>query len=214
MAYIDASITTPFTMAVYGARGSGKSEFTKQLLLNQEKYLDKPFSKIIWIYKHYQHKLFDPLIKKFGSQLELLDEIPNFESAEKQNTLLVLDDMILEVKDSKEILELYLSGRHIGISIISLSQNMFIAGKHRISMDRNTDYIILMRNIRGGSQIATLSHQMNPNNSQFLINSFKDATTEPYGHLFIDTKASGHDSIRYRGNIFNPDFVTVYQPKK
>ena len=88
MAYIDASITTPFTMQVYGARGSGKSEFTKQLLLNQEKYLDKPFSKIIWIYKHYQHKLFDPLIKKFGSQLELLDEIPNFESVEKQNTLL------------------------------------------------------------------------------------------------------------------------------
>ena len=55
---------------------------------------------------------------------------------------------------------------------------------------------------------------MNPNNSQFLIDAFKDATTEPYGHLFIDTKASGHDLIRYRGNIFNPDFVTVYLPKK
>ena len=78
---------------------------------------------------------------------------------EKQNTVIVLDDMILEVKDSKEILELYLSGRHIGISVISLSRNMFIAEKCRISMDRNTDYIVLMNNVRGGSQIATLSHQ-------------------------------------------------------
>ena len=129
---------------------------------------------------------------------------------EKQNTVIVLDDMILEVK---EILELYLSGRHIGISVISLSQNMFIAGKYRISMDRNTDYIVLMNNVRAGWQIATLSHQMNPLNPKFLTSAFKDATSESYGHLLIHTKASGNNLLRYRGNIFNTDFVTIYQPK-
>jgi hypothetical protein len=188
MTFVDASITTPFTMGVYGARGSGKSEFTKQLLLDQEKYLNSPFDKIIWVYKHYQAKLFDPLIEKFGDRIELINELPNFGTSEKQNTVIVLDDMILEVKDSKEILEQYLSGRHIGISVISLSQNMFIAGKYRISMDRNTDYMILMNNLKGGSQIATLSYQLNPHNSKFLKSAFKDATIEPYGHLFIDTE--------------------------
>ena len=213
MAFVDASLTTPFTMTINGARGSGKSEFTKRLLLDQEKYLDLPFDIIIWIYKHFQPNLFDPLIKKFGDQIELINELPNFESLEKQNTVFVLDDMILEVKDSKEILELFLSGRHIGVSVISLSQNMFIAGKYRISMDRNTDYIVLMNNVRGGSQIATLSHQMNPLNPKFLMSAFKDATTEPYGHLLIDTKASGNNLIRYFGNIFNTYFVAIYQPK-
>ena len=114
MALLDASLTTPFTMSVNGARGSGKSEFTKTLLLDQEKYLDKPFDSVKWIYKHYQPNLFDPLIKKFEEKIELLDELPNFESLQKQNTVFILDDMVLEVKDSKDILELFLSGRHIG----------------------------------------------------------------------------------------------------
>ena len=219
MALLDASLTTPFTMSVSGARGSGKSEFTKTLLLGQEKYLNKPFDTIKWVYKHYQPNLFDPLIEKFGDKIELLNELPNFESLreiqniEKQNTVFILDDMVLEVKDSKDILELFLSGRHIGVSVISLSQNMFISGKYRVSMDRNTDYIVLMKNIRGGSQVATLSHQMNPLNSNFLTSAFKDATSEAFGHLLIDAKASGNDLLRYRGNIFNTDFVTVYQPK-
>ena len=213
MALVDASLTTPFTMSVNGSRGSGKSEFTKTLLLGQEKYFDKPFDNVKWIYKHYQPNLFDPLIKKFGDKIELLNELPNFESLQKQNTVFILDDMVLEVKDSKDILELFLSGRHIGVSVISLSQNMFISGKYRVSMDRNTDYIVLMKNVRGGSQIATLSHQMNPLNSNFLTSAFKDATSEAFGHLLIDAKASGNDLLRYRGNIFNTDFVTVYQPK-
>ena len=214
MEFIDASLTTPFTMTVNGSRGSGKSEFTKTLLLGQEKYLNKPFDNIKWIFKHGQPNLFAPLIEKFGNKIELINEMPDLESLQKQNTVFVFDDMILEVKDSKDILELFLNGRHIGVSVIILSQNMFISGKHRVSMDRNTEYIILMNNIRGGSQIATLSHQMNPNNPKFLTSAFKDATIEPYGHLLIDTKASGHEPIRYRGNIFNTDFVTVYQPKK
>ena len=81
-------------------------------------------------------------------------------------------------------------------------------------MDRNTDYIVLMNNIRGGSQVATLSRQMNTLNPNFLLTSaFKDATSEPFGHLLIDAKASGNDLLRYRGNIFNTDFVSVYQRK-
>ena len=73
MALLDASLTTPFTMSVNGARGSGKSEFKKKLLLNLEKYLDNPFDNVKWIYN-----LFDPLIKKFGDKIELLNELPNF----------------------------------------------------------------------------------------------------------------------------------------
>ena len=84
MALVDASLTTPFTMTVNGSRGSGKSEFTKTLLLGQEKYFDKPFDNVKWIYKHFQPNLFDPLIKKFGDKIELLNELPNFESLQKQ----------------------------------------------------------------------------------------------------------------------------------
>ena len=107
MEFIDASLTTPFTMSVSGSRGSGKSEFTKTLLLGQEKYLNKPFDNVKWVYKHFQPNLFGPLIEKFGDKIELINELPNFESMQKQNTVFILDDMILEVIDSKDILELF-----------------------------------------------------------------------------------------------------------
>ncbi len=44
---MDARIQTPFSMGVFGCRNSGKSFFTKNLLLSDL----ISFKKVIWIYK-------------------------------------------------------------------------------------------------------------------------------------------------------------------
>jgi hypothetical protein len=46
-----------------------------------------------------------------------------------ENSLVVLDDQISEVADSKEILNAFLKGRHKNISIILLTQNLFLNPK-------------------------------------------------------------------------------------
>ncbi len=55
---MDAHLQTPFSMGVFGCRNSGKSVFTKNLLLSN--LVD--FKKIVWIYKTWQD-MFDELSK-------------------------------------------------------------------------------------------------------------------------------------------------------
>ena len=82
--YIDARMQAPFTMGIFGSREVGKSFFTKQLLLNQEKLIYPIFERVVWIHKHYQKNIFDDLQEKLGNKLVLLNEFPNFKSISKQ----------------------------------------------------------------------------------------------------------------------------------
>lgn len=213
--YVNAQIKAPFTMGVFGSRATGKSVFTKQLLLNQERYIFPIFEKIVWIYKHYQDNIFHDLQEKFKNKLVLLKEFPDFNSIGKQeNTVIIIDDLIAETVDSKEIQDLYISGRHLNISIISLSQNLFIKGKYTTTMNRNTDYLVLFGNIRDQTIIRSLSYQMYPNNAKFLIDSYNDAIKTKFGHLFLDCKPDSSPLARVRGNIFKfHDKLVVYLPK-
>ena len=175
--YIDARMQAPFTMGIFGSREVGKSFFTKQLILNQEQLIYPIFERVVWIHKHYQKNIFDDLQEKLGNKLVLLNEFPNFKSISKQeNTVFIFDDFISETVDSKDVQQLYISGRHLNISVISLSQNMFMKGKFSTTMNRNTDYLVLFENIRDKTIIRTLSYQMYPGNTRFLIDAFNDAT--------------------------------------
>ena len=156
--YIDARMQAPFTMGIFGSREVGKSFFTKQLILNQEQLIYPIFERVVWIHKHYQKNIFDDLQEKLGNKLVLLNEFPNFKSISKQeNTVFIFDDFISETVDSKDVQQLYISGRHLNISVISLSQNMFMKGKFSTTMNRNTDYLVLFENIRDKTIIRTLS---------------------------------------------------------
>ena len=213
--FIDATIKTPCTIGIYGSRATGKSYFTKQLLLHQEIFVYPIFEKVIWIYKHYQTTIFDDLKQKFQDKLVLMDEFPDFTSLPKQkNTVFIIDDFLTETVNSDEIKELYINGRHLNISVICLSQNMFIKGKHTITMNRNTDYLVIFENIRDQTIIRTLSYQMYPGNTKFLISAYNDAIKQSFGHLFVDTKPNSNPLARVRGNIFNFfDKLIVYVPK-
>ena len=214
--YIDARMQAPFTMGIFGSREVGKSFFTKQLILNQEQLIYPIFERVVWIHKHYQKNIFDDLQEKLGNKLVLLNEFPNFKSISKQeNTVFIFDDFISETVDSKDVQQLYISGRHLNISVISLSQNMFMKGKFSTTMNRNTDYLVLFENIRDKTIIRTLSYQMYPGNTRFLIDAFNDATKKKFGHLFLDCKPNSDELLRVRGNIFDfSDKFTIYLPKE
>ena len=67
--YVDAQMQLPLIMGIFGSRETGKSFFTKQLLLNQEKYIYPIFEKIVWIHRHYQKNIFEDLQENFKINL-------------------------------------------------------------------------------------------------------------------------------------------------
>src|SRR3989442_1620537 len=59
-----------------------------------------------------------------------------------------------------------------------------------------------------------LSRQMYPSNTKHMIESYVDATSEPYSYLFVDLKPNTDEKFRLKADIFPDDEHSyVYVPK-
>ena len=62
-----------------------------------------------------------------------------------------------------------------------------------------------------------LGKQIYPNNSKFIQEAYKDATSRPHGYLMFDLKQDTPETYRYRSYIFgkrSPGFPIIYTPKE
>ena len=104
---------------IFGFRNSGKSVFTKNLLISD--LIDVPFKKVLWIYKTWKDELFQEIAARLN--IDFLDDLPNFEEMGKQeNTAILIDDYFMEAANNNQVLALFSRGRHLNISIILLSE--------------------------------------------------------------------------------------------
>jgi len=127
--------------------------------------------------------------------------------------LLTIDDLMYETNN--DITKLVTRGsHHTNTSVIFITQNMFSAGKETRTITLNAQYLVLFKNVRDKSQIAHLSRQMYPSKSKHMIESYTDATSEPYSYLFVDLKPNTDDKQRLKACIFPDDPQNyVYVPK-
>ena len=70
--------------------------------------------------------------------------------------------------------------------------------------------MIIFRNPRDSLGIATLARQMYPKNSEYLLESFNDATTRPYGYPLLDLHQLTPENMRLRTNILPDEKQIVY----
>ena len=128
----------PFTCKLFGSRGSGKTTW----LINYLNFIElnnlNNFVNIFFITNSSNQKLFELLkcnvtfitLKEFNLKVY------------KDNTLVILDDMMLDVKDNPMIEQIYSRGRHCNISIFSLEQHSCYSN----NVERvNTDYFLLFK---------------------------------------------------------------------
>jgi len=82
-------------------------------------------------------------------------------------------------------------------------------------MSLNSHYIILFKNVRDVTQISTLARQMYPKKTdyEFMIESYKDATSVPYGFLLIDLRPETEEKFRLRTGILPVQTPYVYVRK-
>ena len=93
---------------------------------------------------------------------------------------------------------------------------MFQQGKGQRTISLNSQYTCLFKNPRDSQQISFLARQLFPSNPKFIQQAYIDATSRPFGYLFLDLKQETPDEYRYRTNIFgegDPPYPMVYQPK-
>ena len=70
--------------------------------------------------------------------------------------------------------------------------------------------MLIFRNPRDSLGITTLARQMYPNNVDYLLESYNDATKRPYGYLLLDLHQLTPTDMRLRTNILPNERHIVY----
>lgn len=131
--------------------------------------------------------------------------------AEEGEVLLVLDDLMFDVLDSKEIASLFTGGRHQNLSVIFITQNLLEKGKYGRVIYLNTCYLIVFKNMHDAGQIKLLARRMFPTKTKSFMEAYHDAMEKPFGYLVVDMHPSSADSIRLRSQIFPGEDMVIYQ---
>ena len=201
---MDVRLQAPFTLGIIAPSQGGKSVFAFRLIDHADVMITPPPKKIIYCYGEYQ-EIFDNF--KHVTFHQGLPDLNEF-VGNTEPILIILDDLMSEWNE--EIAKLFTKySHHRNISVVYMSQNLFSKNKHARVISLNTHYLVLMKNSRDVTQIATLARQMYPGNAGHMIESYKDAVKPDYGYLLIDLKPTTDDRIRLRSRIFPDEAPTV-----
>jgi len=210
---MDLSFKHPFNCIVSAPTKSGKTELVKKIVVNARHIIEPTPELIIWSHTEWQTTYSD-LLNKLPA-IKFIEGLPNFHDLKNNKStpkLLILDDMMQEMKNDSRLNELFTRGsHHWNLSIIHILQNLFFDGIRTSRI--NAQYLILMKNPSDRLQIKNLGRQLFPGSRHF-EESFDDATSKPYGYLLIDLTQTTPDNMRIRSNIFpENNGMVVYSPK-
>ena len=203
----------PFTLICAGPTGSGKTILIAKILENY-KLMTKPVpEKIIYCYSIWQD-MFKNMLEVNPNIVFVQDMIMDDQIDPSKRNLIILDDLMDESKDSGVLSKLFTKGsHHRNISVVFISQNLFIQGKYTRTISLNSHYMIIFKNPRDKAQFSHLARQMFPDNTRYLNECFMDATSLPHGYLFLDFKQDTQEILRVRSNILPNDKTIVYIKK-
>lgn len=198
-------LKAPFTMIVSGPTGSGKTVWVQKLLTHRLSTMSPSPQRILWFFAQRQ-----PAYDQMERTIPGITFIPGLPSNLEDDDLfdvnipnmVVIDDLMSEASNSKQIAHLFTRGsHHRNLSVILLMQNLYYQGRESRTISLNSHYIVLFKNPRDQQQISVLARQMYPRNPHKLLIQYEQATKRPYGYLFIDLKPETEDHCRLRTNI-------------
>jgi hypothetical protein len=196
----------PFTCMVAGPTKAGKTMFVRKLIESSVIY--PKIEKIWWCYSEDQ-----PLYKNMKRNVNFVHGMPDLQhirAFSPRPQLLILDDLMQEMKNSANLIQLFTKGcHHWNISVIHIVQNIFFEGLRTSRI--NSDYLILFKNPADQLQAQTLARFIFPTKQKYFLEAYNDATSLPHGYLFIDLTQNASDLHRIKTDILT-NKPTVYVP--
>lgn len=179
----DIRLKENFKLFVSGPSRCGKTFFVADMLQNIQTFAKQPPSLIIYIYKVWQSKF---------------DEM-------KSLVHVFLEDEENIVNKIKEYANLFtVDGRHMNMSMVFLTQRMFVNDEYFRQISQNCDYFFLFKNPRNSAEIRTLAQQVTPG-TLHLIKIFIEATKDPFSYLCVNLTQECQPEVKYLAQLFDKD---------
>ena len=173
----------PFSMLVAGPRGTGKSEFVKQLLSLKHFIMTNPPERILWFYGRHQPELFCSLAQEIPC-IEFYEGLPtNIEVMfdRHKGNICIIDDLMQSASGNQLVKNLFTNEFEC---VCCVRQSKFILYRKEMQ-----NYLFEF-NLHHGFQesersISNLSSSISnvPTQPKFLQVSHEDATKDPYQYI-------------------------------
>ena len=207
----------PYRILINQDSGSGKTNVLLNLIENQPD-IDK-----IYLYAKDPHEAkYHYLInKREGVGIDHFDDpkvfteysndirdvyknIDEYNHDKENKILIVFDDMIADMilsnKLNSAVTELFIRGRKLNISLVSVTQSNFKVPKD-IRLNSAHFFIAKIPNKRELREIA-IDHLSDISSEDF-INIYRECTAESYYFLVNDTTLASNNPATFRKNLFN-----------
>ena len=206
---------TPSSILIVGPSGCGKTCFTESLLLDHlDELFVNPPPAIHYCYGAWQDGFRG--MQEAGVQFhEGIPEIDNLKSWLPQGGLLVLDDLMAEGGEDKELLDLFTKhSHHQNITVIYLCQDMFPPGKYAKSISRNAHYIIAFKNPRDQLGMKNLLLQAFPTCWQDMMDVYQKVGERPFGYMVLDLHPASNDRRRVFSHLLTHEGYPRWHRRK
>ena len=180
-----------------GPSGCGKTCFTESLLLDHlEEFFVNPPPTIHYCYGVWQDGFQDT--KDADVQFyEGIPETDHLKSWFPKGGLLVLDNLMAEGGEDKELLDLFTKhSHHQNITVLYLCKDIFPPGKYAKSVSTNAHYIEAFRNPRDLLGMRHLLLQAFPTCWQDMMDVYQKVTERPFGYIVLDVHPGSDDKKR------------------
>ncbi len=201
----------PFTAIIAGPTKAGKTVWVKNFIQYADLMIDSPPEEIYYCYTEWQ-PIYQDLANQGVKMIEGLPDMAQLKNSVNKPKLMILDDLMQEMKSDKKLVQLFTKGsHHWNLSVLHIVQNLFFDGLRTSRI--NAQYLILMKNPSDQLQASTLAKQLYPGKTNFFMEAYKDACSESYGYLVVDLTQDTPEEQRLQTNIFPGQMNVLYVPK-
>ena len=209
------TLDKPYRILIIGGSGSGKTNVLLNLIEDQPD-TNKIYLNVTDPYEEkYQYLInkresvginhFDnpKAFIKYSNDIRDVYKNINYYNPNKENKLIVFDDMIADMIHNKKldslVTELFIRGRKLHISLVFITQSYFKDPKD-VTLNTTHFFIAKISNKRELQQIVT-NHSSDIRTKDF-INIYRKCTGKPYSFLVIDTTLASDNHLRFRKILF------------
>jgi hypothetical protein len=208
---MDTRLVNSSSMIVAGPTQAGKTTFVHGLLdFKHWIFRNQPITQVYWICSE---------VPRYGARADVQYIVgipPEGFDFIKRDSIVIIDDLMEEAKDSLAITNLFTKvAHHKNVFIIFITQNFFNHSKNEITRRRNCQYVVFFKNPADASQVRIIGSKMFPDNPNFLPRVYRDAVSKAHGYLLLDLRQETPDILRVRTNVLPLQFpITVYKQTK